>query len=80
MTAASHQVDDHKSDASTIALGIKSKCIPQAERLIRALAAVPAGSPGITPGMAYVSAKKVFEEEYLEDAVRIVLAERAKRP
>jgi hypothetical protein len=39
LTAAARNADDGKSDASTIALAIKSKCFPQAERHVRAVAA-----------------------------------------
>jgi hypothetical protein len=78
LSVAARQNDDGKSDASTIALAIKSRCIPQAERHIRAVAAAMVG-PGITPAAAYVSAKKTFDELYLEDGVKAVLTERTKR-
>lgn len=78
LSVAARQNDDGKSDASTIALAIKSKCNPQAERHIRAVAAAMVG-PGIAPAAAYVSAKKTFDELYLENGVKAVLTERTKR-
>jgi hypothetical protein len=72
LIAAARKADDGKSDASTIALAMKSQCFPQTERVIRALADVTMG-PGISAGQAYVSAKTIVEEQYRENAVKAVL-------
>src|SRR5258708_232818 len=58
LIAAARKADDGKSDASTIALAMKSQCIPQTERVTRALAGATMG-PGISPGAAYASAKTI---------------------
>ena len=72
LIAAARKADDGKSDASTIALAMKSQCIPQTERVTRALAGATMG-PGISPGAAYASAKTIVEEQYRENAVKAVL-------
>jgi hypothetical protein len=78
LLSAARSADDGKSDAATIAVAIKSRCIPQTERVTRALASATPG-PGITPGQAYLSAKKIVEEAYPEDAIKAVLDERSAR-
>jgi hypothetical protein len=72
LIAAARKADDGKSDASTIALAMKSQCIPQTERVVRALAGATIG-PGISAGEAYLSAKTIVEEQYRENAIKAVL-------
>jgi hypothetical protein len=78
LAVAAHRADDGRSDAATIALAIKSQCVPQTERVIRSVAAVMTG-PGITFGQAYVTAKSIVEEQFLENAIKAVLSVRTGR-
>ncbi len=78
LTAAVRQADDGKSDARTIALAIKSKCVPQTVRVTRALASTIVG-PGTTFNQAYRTAREIVEEQYLETAVKAVLSIRTGR-
>jgi hypothetical protein len=78
LTGAARNADDGKSDASRIALAIKSKCMPQADRTVKAVAAITI-TDGITAAQAYLSAKGAFEEQYLEEATRAVLSVRTGR-
>ena len=81
LTAAARRDDDGKSDPNTIALAIKAQCVPEAERLIRAVARAAAAVPGavVTPQEAYVPAKRTFEDLYAEIAIKAVLAERNEK-
>jgi hypothetical protein len=78
LAAAARRADDGKSDAATIAVAIKSACVPQTGRVIRSLAAAMTG-PSTSFGQAYVVAKNIVEEQYSENAIKAVLFVRTGR-
>jgi hypothetical protein len=78
LIAAARKMDDGKSDAKTIAIAMQSECVPQTERVIRALASEMM-VPGITAGQAYRSAKQIVDEQYIQNGTKAVLEARASQ-